>query len=336
MPTVVQIRRGTTAENNNFIGQSGELTVDTSTWSLRVHDSITPGGHAITGGVTGVLSVAQGGTGTINPVITNTAPISVTGTWPNVNISLSGLISVAKGGTGTDTPTPNATAPLSLSGTWPNVTVALTGTVGTVNGGTGLTAFTTNGALYATSTSALTTGTLPVNSGGTGVTTSTGTGSVVLSTSPILVTPAITGGATVAGGTAFTGGVQIDALGVGIAAGSAGTIKASDNIFAYATSDRKHKKDIVTLTDALTKVQNLTGVEFNWTDEYLDSHGGADGFFLQQHDVGVIAQEVQQVLPEAVRTRENGDLAVDYQRLVPLLIEAVKQLTAEVNILKAR
>ena len=51
MPTVVQIRRGTTAENNNFIGQSGELTVDTSTWSLRVHDSLTPGGHIAVGTV---------------------------------------------------------------------------------------------------------------------------------------------------------------------------------------------------------------------------------------------------------------------------------------------
>jgi hypothetical protein len=59
----------------------------------------------------------------------------------------------------------------------------------TSNGGTGLTTFTSGGAVYATSTSALTTGTLPVASGGTGVTSSTGTGSVVLSTSPTLVTP---------------------------------------------------------------------------------------------------------------------------------------------------
>lgn len=336
MPTVVQIRRGTTAENNNFIGQSGELTVDTTTWSLRVHDSVTPGGHAITGGVTGILSKAQGGTGTANPVIANIAPISVTGTWPNVTIGVTGIISVANGGTGTANPVIANIAPISVTGVWPNVTVSLTGIVSTSNGGTGLTSFTNNGALYATGTSALATGTLPVISGGTGTTTSTGTGSVVLNTSPALVTPAITGGATVAGGATISGGVQIEALGVGIAAGSAGTIKASDNIFAYATSDRKHKTDITTLTDALTKVQNLSGVEFNWTEEYLNSHGGADGFFLQKHDVGVIAQEVQQVLPEAVRTRANGDLAVDYQRLVPLLIEAVKQLTAEVNILKAR
>ncbi len=67
--------------------------------------------------------------------------------------------------------------------------ITLAGTLNTGNGGTGLTTFTSGGAVYATSTSALTTGTLPVASGGTGVTTSTGTGNVVLSTSPTLVTP---------------------------------------------------------------------------------------------------------------------------------------------------
>jgi hypothetical protein len=67
--------------------------------------------------------------------------------------------------------------------------ITLAGTLATTNGGTGLTAFTSGGAVYASSTSALTTGTLPVASGGTGVTTSTGTVAVVLSTSPTLVTP---------------------------------------------------------------------------------------------------------------------------------------------------
>jgi hypothetical protein len=70
-----------------------------------------------------------------------------------------------------------------------NGAITLAGTLNTSNGGTGLTTFTSGGAVYATSTSALTTGTLPVASGGTGVTTSTGSGNNVLSTSPTLVTP---------------------------------------------------------------------------------------------------------------------------------------------------
>jgi len=68
------------------------------------------------------------------------------------------------------------------TGTWNATTIA------TNRGGTGLTSFTSGGALYATSTSALTTGTLPVASGGTGTTTSTGSGSVVLDTSPTFTT----------------------------------------------------------------------------------------------------------------------------------------------------
>lgn len=78
-------------------------------------------------------------------------------------------------------------SPITTSGT---IALTLSGVaLPTTSGGTGLTSFTANGAVYATSTSALTTGTLPVLSGGTGVTTSTGTGSVVLSTSPTLTTP---------------------------------------------------------------------------------------------------------------------------------------------------
>jgi len=64
------------------------------------------------------------------------------------------------------------------------LSTGVTGTLGATNGGTGLTSFTSGGAVYATSSSALTTGTLPATAGGTGVTTSTGTGSVVLNTNP--------------------------------------------------------------------------------------------------------------------------------------------------------
>ena len=51
-------------------------------------------------------------------------------------------------------------------------------------------------------------------------------------------------------------------------------------------------------------------------------------------DVGVIAQEIEEVLPEIVATRDNGYKAVYYEKLVPLLIEAVKELKAEVDELK--
>jgi hypothetical protein len=98
-------------------------------------------------------------------------------------VTLAGTLATTNGGT-------NLTSFTSGGAVYATSTSALTtGTLPTASGGTALTTFTSGGALYATSTSALTTGTLPVASGGTGVTASTGTVAVVLSTSPTLVTP---------------------------------------------------------------------------------------------------------------------------------------------------
>jgi hypothetical protein len=52
------------------------------------------------------------------------------------------------------------------------------------------------------------------------------------------------------------------------------------------------------------------------------------------HDIGVIAQEIEKVLPEVVETRLNGYKAVKYEKIVALLIEAIKQLKSEIDILK--
>ena len=52
------------------------------------------------------------------------------------------------------------------------------------------------------------------------------------------------------------------------------------------------------------------------------------------HDVGVIAQEVEKVIPEIVQTRDNGYKAVKYEKIVPLLIESIKELKAEIEELK--
>ena len=63
----------------------------------------------------------------------------------------------------------------------------------------------------------------------------------------------------------------------------------------------------------------------------MDKRGGEDGYFVRKRDVGVIAQEVEKVLPEAVAQRADGIKAVKYDRLTCLLIEAVKQLQDKVE-----
>jgi hypothetical protein len=121
------------------------------------------------------------------------------------------------------------------------------------------------------------------------------------------------------------------ALGVNIAASAtAGRIDASNDIVAYSTSDERFKENITPIANALDKVKTLTGVEFDWRMETKDYHGYVG------HDVGVIAQQVKAVLPEAVRTNANGYLAVRYEKLIGLLIEANKELAARVEELEKK
>lgn len=124
-------------------------------------------------------------------------------------------------------------------------------------------------------------------------------------------------------------------IGIGTSAsGVAGDLRAIGNITAYYSSDKRLKENIVNIPDALAKVVALNGVTYDWTKEYIDNHGGIDGTFVRQRNVGVIAQEVQEVLPEIVVTKTDGYLGVRYEKLVALLIEAIKELKAEVDSLK--
>jgi hypothetical protein len=129
--------------------------------------------------------------------------------------------------------------------------------------------------------------------------------------------------------------VQFDSFGVGTAAsGTTGEIRATNNVTAFYSSDKKFKENIKDIENALDKVDHIGGKTFDWTKAYIDEHGGEDGYFIQRQDIGVIAQDVQEVIPEAVREREDGSLAVDYPKLVSLAFAAIKELKAEVDTLK--
>ena len=83
-------------------------------------------------------------------------------------------------------------------------------------------------------------------------------------------------------------------------------------------------------------IKKINGVFFDWKDSFIESKGGEDGYFVRKRDVGVIAQDVEKVMPEVVATRKDGIKAVKYDRLVSVLIEAVKELTDEVTELKKK
>jgi len=134
-----------------------------------------------------------------------------------------------------------------------------------------------------------------------------------------------TGSITVVGAISASGTGLFSGLGIGTAAsGTVGAILATNDVVAFASSDERLKENITLITSALDKVKAIRGVEFDWiANEEIHPNNG--------HDIGVIAQEVEAVLPIIVQTRENGYKAVKYEKLTALLIEAVKELSAKVD-----
>jgi len=110
-----------------------------------------------------------------------------------------------------------------------------------------------------------------------------------------------------------------------------GDIVATGNITAYSLSDKRLKENITPIVNPIEKLMALSGNTFKWDSEF---YAKQDQSLFKEYDVGVVAQEVQSVLPEAVNERDNGLLAVDYLKLIPLLIECIKVQQHEINELK--
>ena len=134
----------------------------------------------------------------------------------------------------------------------------------------------------------------------------------------------------------YTNGLKLNkGLGVGTTPSSTtGEIRATNDVTAFYSADRRLKENIKPIENALDKVSKINGCEFDWKPltekekETIHSHEG--------HDVGVIAQEIEEVLPEVVETRATGYKAVKYEKIVPLLIESIKDLKAEIEELKGK
>jgi len=108
--------------------------------------------------------------------------------------------------------------------------------------------------------------------------------------------------------------------------GATGTF--TGDVIAYASSDERLKDNIQVISEPLQKISELRGVKWEWNDN-------ADAIQKQLPTVGVIAQDVEKVLPELVHTKSDGYKAVDYPKLVALLIECVKEQQKEIDGLHA-
>jgi len=98
---------------------------------------------------------------------------------------------------------------------------------------------------------------------------------------------------------------------------------------AFATSDRRWKKDIKPLDDSLAKVLRLNGKSYLWRRDEFPEKG-----FSDQRQIGLIAQEVEKIIPELVNTDKDGYKSISYNQIIPLLVEAVKELNSTVETLK--
>lgn len=106
-----------------------------------------------------------------------------------------------------------------------------------------------------------------------------------------------------------------------------GDIKAAGDVIAFSASDQRLKNNISNITNPISKLNQINGVNFEWSKDQ-SIHSGKD--------VGVIAQDVQKVLPEVVTERQDGNLAVKYEKIIPLLVEAIKDQQKQIEELKKK
>ena len=171
----------------------------------------------------------------------------------------------------------------------------------------------TNGAGYITGyteTDTLSTVTARGASTGTAISITNSTASTSKTTGALIVT----GGAGI-GGALYVGGA----------------ITATGDVTAYYSSDRNLKTNIMPINNAVEKVKAIQGVTYNWNEKAVELDKNKN---TETKEAGVIAQEVQAVLPEVVKTRDNGFMAVDYEKLTALLIEAIKDQQVQIDELK--
>ena len=293
MPTIVQFRRGTEAQSDAFTGNVGELSVDTTNATVRVHDGSTAGGSRLAThvDVTDRIQVANA-----TSLFVNVSGDTMSGALAMGTYKITGM--------GDPISDQDAATKTYVDTAVANIVDSAPAALDTLNE---LAAALSDDASFSTT-----------------ITTSIGEKLVKASNLSDLTDTATArtnlglGNAAVVDATnAATANKVVQRDGSGDF--SANIITAVD---FNATSDGAMKTNISTITSSLEKIDAIRGVNFNWKND-------------NRYAMGVIAQEVEAVIPEVVKQDNEGFRSVNYGALVGLLIEAVKDLKNEVDELKA-
>ena len=432
MPTQVQFRRGTTAQNDSFTGAAGELSIDTQLKTIRVHDGSTAGGTALviasqltTANVsevtnlyftnarartaisvsgdlsydpsTGVISFTNdpgdiesvtagngltGGGDTGNVTLNVGSGYGITVTADGVEVTNSAITALVTktliDGLGVDASTldgiDSTAFALDTDLTTANVTevtnlyftdaraFANLSSASTTSLAEGTNLYYTDVRSFANLSSASTTslaegnnlyftaaraiGALASNTVSIGDLTITGNlfvqgDTVEVNTATLTVEDKniLIANGSINAAASNGAGITVDGSSANLIYLSTGDkwafnkslnvdgeITATGNVtspFFYSESDAVLKEDIEPITNPLKKILKLAGVTFTWKKS-------------KQNGLGVIAQEVEKIVPEIVSTNLNGHKTVSYDSLVPLLIEAVKEQQKQIEYLKKK
>ena len=146
-------------------------------------------------------------------------------------------------------------------------------------------------------------------------------GDVVNFDNKVVLTNSTASSSKTVGAVVITGGVGISG-----ATNIGGALNVDGDITAFASSDVSLKENITPISNAVDKVLSISGNTFKWNEKSI--YNGEEG-------TGIIAQEIEALgLPGVTETRQDGTKAVRYDRLVPLLIEAIKELDTKVKSLE--
>ena len=146
-------------------------------------------------------------------------------------------------------------------------------------------------------------------------------GDVVNFDNKVVLTNSTASSSKTVGAVVITGGVGISG-----ATNIGGALNVDGDITAFASSDVSLKENITPISNAVDKVRSISGNTFTWNEKSV--YNGEEG-------TGIIAQEIEALeLPGVTETRQDGTKAVRYDRIVPLLIEAIKELDGKIKSLE--